>query len=690
MTERTASTSDGADALAYLPPLADIQLALDVGGLDEVLGLPAFEHVDRSTVTAVLHEFGRFASEVVAPTDRTGDLEGSRLDPVTGAVRTPAAFRPAYRQYVESGWAGVSASTEFGGGGFPASVGLALQEMMASANLSLSLNPVLTQSAVELIQAWGSPDQKARYLPKLVTGEWTGTMNLTEPEAGSDLGEVRTSAAQDGDGRWRVTGTKIFITWGEHDLADNIVHLVLARASGGPPGTKGLSLFLVPKLLVDRNGRPDRPNAVTCLRVEEKLGIHASPTCVMSYDGAVGELVGDLHGGIRAMFTMMNAARLAIGIQGPSVAERTFQQAHRYACGRLQGRGQGVLPPARSPIVDHPDVQRLLLSMRTTTLAGRMLVHLATHHRDVAGHVPDPGTRAESQSMVDLLTPVAKAWPTDAGVAAASWGLQVLGGVGYIEESGIAQRLRDVRIAPIYEGTNGIQAIDLFARKLFPDDGRTVQAVIETMARTTEAPSLSTGALRESYRYVADAVTVLDDVTGQLLKRTPEDALAGASSYLELLGLTVGGWLMLRRAERAAVAGTAVAAVECEFFSTEHVARVAGLVQPVLAGARRLDAVGARSRASSFVSPTVIADSGGGSCAIGRELGGSGRCHRRGLGGGGGQRGPRRSGGIGAGAGGAPAAEGGGGGCPAERLRKVVDDHRRPPGDRRRCAGRWR
>src|SRR6185437_11698606 len=310
------------------------------------------------------------------------------------------------------GWEAVAAPTEYGGGGFPAVVGMAIAEMLASANLSLSLNPVLTQSAIELLTARGTPEQQARFLPRLVLGEWTGTMNLTEPEAGSDVGEVRARAEQDGD-RWRITGTKIFITWGDHDLADNVVHLVLARAPGAPPGTRGLSLFVVPKFLVGPDGALGARNAVHCVGIEEKLGLHGSPTCVMSYEAAEGELVGDLHGGMAAMFTMMNAARLAIGLEGPAVAERAFQHAHRYATTRLQGRAPGGVPPARSPIVDFPDVRRLLLSMRTTTLAGRLLVYLATAHRDVARHHPDPDRRADAQAMVDLLTPVAKAWPSD-------------------------------------------------------------------------------------------------------------------------------------------------------------------------------------------------------------------------------------------------------------------------------------
>jgi len=598
----TVRAGDGQDAdaaalLAYRPPVADILVALDVTGLDEVLQLPSFEHVDRPMVEAVLDEFGRFAAQVVAPTDRIGDLEGARLEPNTGSVRTPAPFASAYRQFVAGGWGAVAAPSEYGGGGFPASVGLALQEMLASANLALSLNPLLTQSAIELLTAWGSPEQRARFLPRLITGEWTGTMNLTEPEAGSDLGEIRTRATPTHDGGWRIAGSKIFITWGEHDLAENIVHLVLARTPDAPAGTRGLSLFLVPKFRVDADGKLGDRNTLRCERLESKLGIHGSPTCAMTFDEAAGELLGGEHGGIRAMFTMMNAARLAVGIQGPSVGERAFQHARRYAESREQGRATAAVSPARSPIIDHPDVRRLLLCMRTSTLAGRLLVYLATHYRDLARCARETEQRSQAQAMTDLLTPVAKAWPTDLGFATASAGVQVLGGAGYIEESGMAQRLRDVRIASIYEGTNGIQAIDLVMRKLAGDRGLALRNLLGMIARSVHEPPPASAGLVESHACLADALAVLDDVTARLLisvERSPEDALAGASAYLELLGLTLGGWLMLRRAERAAADGTgaAEASSESEFFATEYTARATGLARPILAGSARLTGLG--------------------------------------------------------------------------------------------------
>jgi alkylation response protein AidB-like acyl-CoA dehydrogenase len=603
---RTAGESGPTDSAGlgdYEAPVDDVLLALEVAGLDEVLALPTYADVDRESVELALTEFGRFASDVVAPTDRVGDVQGSTLNAATGRVTTPNGFKEVYAQYVTSGWGAAQFPSAHGGGGLPSLVGIALQEMLASANLALSLNPVLTHSGIELLLAWGTEEQRSRYLPRLLTGEWSGTMNLTEPEAGSDLGEIRTHAVPDGQGNWQISGTKIFITWGEHDMAENIVHLVLARTPGAPAGTRGLSLFLVPKVTVTPDGALGEPNALRCLRVEEKLGIHASPTCVMEFDGAVGELVGAEHGGIRAMFTMMNAARLAIGVQGPGVAERAFQHAYRYARDRQQGRAAGTLPPQRSAILEHPDVRRMLLSMRTSVLAGRLLVYTATYHRDMVRGAEDPEKREAAQAYLDLLTPVAKAWSSDLGFAAASTGVQVLGGAGFIEESGMAQRLRDIRIAPIYEGTNGIQAIDLVTRKIPREGGRWVRALLDQIAATANGGTEASPDLRESYAIVADAAAVLRTVTEQLLLRidnAPEDALAGATTYLELMGLTVGGWLMLRRAEHAAesqLRAAAQIAAESEFFATEFVARTAGLSRPILAGAGRLSGLPSSGRA---------------------------------------------------------------------------------------------
>jgi alkylation response protein AidB-like acyl-CoA dehydrogenase len=416
-------------------------------------------------------------------------------------------------------------------------------------------------------------------------------MNLTEPAAGSDLGEVRKLAEPDGD-QWRLTGTKVFITWGEHDLTENIVHLVLARTPGAPPGTRGLSIFLAPRYLVDDAGQIGKKNAITCVRLEAKLGLHASPTCVLDFERATAELVGPLHGGMGTMFTMMNTARLSIGMQGPSIGEVAYQQALEYAHTRRQGKAPGTTDPDRSLIVDHPDVRRMLLTMRVLTVASRMLVYLATGYKDLARHASEAAARALAQEYVDLLTPVAKAWATDAGVQIASLGIQVLGGVGYVEETGMAQRWRDSRIAPIYEGTNGIQAIDLVTRKIPRQGGAWIRGLIDEMANTV-ASNASDQDLVESVEILAEALVSLRTATDWILQRVvtaPSDALAGACAYLDLLGIALGGWLMVRRAVLARGTDSAArSASESSFYATEILARAPGLIRPITGGAHRLE-----------------------------------------------------------------------------------------------------
>jgi hypothetical protein len=570
----------------YVPPVDDIVEALSVVGLDELSGLDAYagSGADPATVRELLEAFGRFAADVIAPTDRPGDVEGARFDPSTGAVTLPEPFAKAYRAYVEGGWGALAFPPDHGGGGLPRLVGTALQEVMTSANMALSLNPILTQSAIELLGQWGTRAQQERYLPRLVTGEWTGTMNLTEPDAGSDLGAIRTVAvpAPGGSGGWRVTGTKIFITWGEHDLADNIVHLVLARTPGAPPGTTGLSLFLVPKVLPSGDRNP-----VRALSIEHKLGIHASPTCVMSFDDAEAELVGEQHGGMRAMFTMMNAARLSIAVQGLAVGEVAGQQAWGFARERRQGRAPGAAPGTASPIVEHPDVARMLLDIRASTRAVRLLLFLTAQQTGIAAHGRSIGARAAAQARVDLLTPIGKAWATDTGFRLASLAVQVHGGMGYIEETGIAQRLRDARIAPIYEGTNGIQAIDLVTRKLGRDDGAAVQALIDDIGATVGLAA--SAGLDVAAAALGDAVRRLRSATDWLVGRThsaPADALAGATAYTELCGTTVGAWLLLRRA--LAPGATAESRVDAEVFAVEVVSAAPGLATRATAGAAHL------------------------------------------------------------------------------------------------------
>jgi alkylation response protein AidB-like acyl-CoA dehydrogenase len=581
-------------SLDYLAPVNDIIEALDVAGLDELLAAPSFSHVDRSTVEAAIIEFGRFAQEVIAPTNQVGDVERSTLDPTDGSVRTPTGFFDAFQAYVAGGWGAVSFPEEFGGAGFPTVVGYALQEILASANLALSLNPVLTQSAIELLLAWGSEEQKSQYLPKLLTGEWCGTMNLTESDAGSDLGEIRAEAQRDAEGGWRVSGTKIFITWGEHELAENIVHLVLARTPGSGAGSRGLSLFLVPKVLVRGDGSLGGRNSLRALRLEEKMGIHGSPTCQMQFDAALGEMIGAEGQGMKAMFTMMNAARLSIGLQGPSLAERSFQVASRYAGERLQGRAIGVTAPTRSAIQDHPDVRRMLLSMRSNTVASRLLLYFATSQRDFARSAASAHQRDQAQAFVDLLTPIAKAWCSDLGFESTSLGIQVMGGVAYVEETGMAQHLRDSRVAQIYEGTNGIQAIDLVMRKLPVESGRWVRALLEEISSTVRVARHRPHGLEQSYVVLGEVLAVLQSITEQLLELTvlaPNDALAGATTYLELFGLVLGGWQMIRRAERALDADAAHASstvAESEFFALERLARGTALGRPIMIGADRL------------------------------------------------------------------------------------------------------
>jgi alkylation response protein AidB-like acyl-CoA dehydrogenase len=578
----------------YIAPLGDITLALDVAGLSELLALEAFGHVERDSVLAALEEFGKLASNVIAPSDRIGDIEGIRFYPSTGVVKTPDAFHKAYDEYVSGGWGALSFPADHGGGGLPSVVGLAIQEIFASANVALSLNPVLTQSAIEALLISGTDEQRSIYLPRLLTGEWTGTMNMTEPDAGSDLGGIRTQAELNGDGLWSVTGTKIFITWGDHDLASNVIHFVLARTPDAPNGTQGLSLFIVPKFVPAADASLGARNTLRCLRIEEKLGIHGSPTCVMEYAGAVGELVGPLHGGLRTMFTMMNTARLSIGIQGPAVAERAFQQAREYATNRFQGRAIGVTFEGRSPIIDHLDVRRMLLTMTTTTQASRMLLFFARAHNDLASAASGEEHRERSQQLVDLLTPIAKAWSTDMGFRAASLGVQVLGGVGYIEESGMAQRLRDARIASIYEGTNGIQALDLVARKISRGGGKWVRELLREAQDIIPSPIPAGDTLAESYVILGETLSTLKEATDWMLERIAtarQDVVAGATSYLEIFGNALGGWLMIKRARLAVLSNHVEVeriVAESNFFAAEVVARSAGLGGPIRAGAGNL------------------------------------------------------------------------------------------------------
>ncbi|MGH9184811.1 MAG: acyl-CoA dehydrogenase family protein, partial [Acidimicrobiales bacterium] len=436
----------------FTPPLRDIRFVLDhLVDLEGLSKLPRFAHADPDTVYGLLDEYGRFTAEVLAPLNRVGDQQGSRHDPATGAVTTPDGWADAYHRYVDAGWVTVPFDPDHGGGGFPWLVGIAMQELLTASNMAWSLCPLLTQGAIDMLEQWGSEELHETYLRRMVSGEWTGTMNLTEPEAGSDVGALRTKAVPADDGTWRISGTKIFITYGEHDLSDNIVHLVLARVPDAPPGTKGISCFIVPKYLVREDGSLGDRNAVTCVSIEHKMGIHASPTCVLSFDGATGYLIGEANAGMRYMFTMMNTARLSVGLSGLAIAERAYQQALAYAGERRQGRAPGAPAGESSLIIEHADVRRMLLTVRAHIEAMRALIYTNGWAIDMARHHPDEEVRRTHQELVDLLTPVSKAWCTDLGSEMASLAIQVHGGMGYIEETGAAQHFRDARIHPIYE-----------------------------------------------------------------------------------------------------------------------------------------------------------------------------------------------------------------------------------------------
>jgi len=590
----------------YVAPLRDIRFTLDhLVDLEGLSKLPVFAHADPETVYGLLEEFGRFAGEVLAPLDRIGDTTGSTHDPATHEVTTPPGFRSAYDRYVEAGWGSVPFEPAYGGGGFPWLVAIAMQEMITSSNMGFSLCPLLTQGAIDMLRHHGSEELRERYLPRLVSGEWTGTMNLTEPEAGSDVGALRTRAVPAPDGSWRISGTKIFITYGEQDLSDNIIHLVLARVPDAPPGTRGISCFVVPKYLVADDGSPGERNRVTCLSIEHKLGIHASPTCVLEFDEATGFLIGEANAGMKYMFTMMNNARLSVGLSGLAVAEVAYQQALGYAKERRQGRAPGAPAGESSPIVDHVDVRRMLMTMRATIEAMRGLLYLNAWAIDVQRHSADETERVAHTELADLLTPVSKAWCTDMGMDLARLATQVHGGMGFIEETGIAQRERDIRIAAIYEGTNGIQAMDLVGRKLPMRGGGVVEDFLRRMERLDAdlgAPASTTDTtqgLATIRAALADAVAALREATASILvhgAEDPNDALAAATPYLRMFGITVGGWVMARQALAAHRLGghdpyLDAKAATARFYCQELLPQARGLLGAVTAGSGLLQAI---------------------------------------------------------------------------------------------------
>ena len=536
----------------YVAPLDEIRFTLDrVVGLDHLLSASRFEGLDADTVHGAIAEAARFITEVFGPLNTIGDRQGTRL--VDGKVVTPDGWAEAYRKFVDAGWGALPFDTEFGGGGFPDLIGIVLQEMMVACNMSFSLCPLLTQGAIHALEEVADAELTEQYLSKLVTGEWTGTMNLTEPEAGSDVGALRTKAVPNGDGSWRITGNKIFITYGEHEMTDNIVHLVLARTPDAPPGTKGISCFLVPKYLVNADGSLGDHNDLSCVSLEHKMGLHASPTCVMSYGdggGATGWLLGNELDGMRVMFVMMNMARLSVGVQGLGIAERATQATVRYANERTQGQVPGGERGRSVAIVEHPDVRRMLWTMRAYTEAMRGLLYEAVAAYDLARHADDAEARAAAQELVDLLTPVAKSWSTDLGVEVASLAVQVYGGMGYVEETGVAQLLRDSRIAPIYEGTNGIQAMDLVGRKVPMRGGGAMTDFIARMRELDKELDAAGDELATIRAGLSGAIDDLDSATRWIFSNAgkPLEVLAGASPYLRLMGVTVGGWMLARGA----------------------------------------------------------------------------------------------------------------------------------------------
>jgi alkylation response protein AidB-like acyl-CoA dehydrogenase len=544
---------------------------------------------------AVIEEAGKFATEVLEPLSAPGDKAGSKL--VDGKVVTPPGWTEAYRQFASGGWGALPAPEEWGGQNLPQVVATAAGEIWNAANLAFGLCPLLTQGAIDAIEAQGSEELKHTYLPKMVTGEWTGTMNLTEPHAGSDLGHLKSRAVKQADGSYRIFGTKIFITYGDHEMTDNIIHLVLARLPDAPPGTRGISLFLVPKYLVNENGSLGKRNDVVCAGLEHKLGIHASPTAVMKYgeggEGAVGYLVGEENRGLNVMFIMMNAARLAVGTQGVSVAERATQRAVAYARERKQGRAASTKGTDMAPIIEHPDIRRSLMTMRALTQAARAICLVTAKETDLARRAKDTAERAAAANRVALLTPVAKAFSTDIGCEVASIGVQVHGGMGFIEETGAAQIYRDARILPIYEGTNGIQAIDLVVRKLPLEGGKVVEAYIGELKRTVDEVRASNrpefGRMGER---LSETVAALAEATrwmGGALQKNPDAALAGAAPYLRLFGLAAGGTYLARGALAAARNGASGGAGQpiavARFFAENLATAAPGLKESVVAGA---------------------------------------------------------------------------------------------------------
>jgi len=576
--------------MTYRAPVAEIAFMAKTFGLDSLLKDGLAPELADDLADAVLEEAGKFATDRIATLNQIGDQIGNRFE--DGVVTTAPGWKETYRDWAEGGWNGLTAPSEHGGQALPQLLQTACSEMWTSASMAFMLGPMLTTGAVDALVAHGSDELKKIYLDRLVSGEWMGTMNLTEPHAGSDVGALKTRAERSSDGSYRISGQKIYITYGEHDLTDNIIHLVLARLPDAPQGTRGISLFLVPKFLVNPDGTLGARNDVRCAGLEHKLGIHASPTCTMIYGdqgGAIGYLIGEENRGLNCMFTMMNSARLGVGLQGVAIAERAYQLALTYASERKQGRALGSTADGMSAIIAHPDVRRMLMLMRSRTDAARAICYMTAAAMDRSHRETDPEKRKASEERAALLTPIAKAWSTDIGIEVASLGIQVHGGMGFIEGSGAAQHLRDARIAAIYEGTNGIQAIDLVTRKLPLSNGDAVRSLFGEMHATLKALKASNlPGFGSSADKLSEAMAALEAATlwmAKALKERTEEALASATPYQTLFGTTLGG-INLVRAALADPSDKHIATAR--FFAEQIAPEVQSLSRTVTEGATAL------------------------------------------------------------------------------------------------------
>jgi alkylation response protein AidB-like acyl-CoA dehydrogenase len=568
--------------MTYLAPVKDMLFVMnELAGIDDVARLPGFEEANLDTAQAVLEESAKLCGEVLAPLNVEGDRNPSSWK--DGVVTATPGFKDAFRQFAEGGWQGVQHPVEYEGQGLPKLIASACIEMLNASNLSFALCPLLTDGAIEALLTAGSDALKQTYVPKLISGAWTGTMNLTEPQAGSDLAMVRTRAEPQGDGTYKLFGTKIFITWGEHDMAENIVHLVLARTPNAPEGVKGISLFLVTKFLVNEDGTLGARNDVHCVSIEHKLGIKASPTAVLQFGdhgGAIGQLIGEENRGLEYMFIMMNAARFGVGMQGVAMSDRAYQKAVAYAKERVQSRPVDGSAKQAVTIIQHPDVRRMLATMRALTEASRALAYVAAAHSDIAHRDPDAAKRAEHQAIYEYLVPIIKGWSTELSVEVTSLGVQVHGGMGFIEETGAAQYLRDARILPIYEGTTAIQANDLIGRKTVRDGGAVAKSLLAGIAKTIEALGEQKGAafasMQQHLSRGHDALQAVVEFVVAKTKSDPNAVFAGSVPYLKLAGIVLGGWQMARamlvaadkQAEDPAFYGAKIATAQ---FFAEHV-----------------------------------------------------------------------------------------------------------------------